>query len=186
MTGRYTGSYLQQCSGGEQMPRSFHISSDKSIFYSDPTYEACEKRKRTSSSICAAMGRTQQSLLVPISTAQTFKGEEHMSHEGQDFEQGASLTMAAIAAAKERLTWMKSTFGQDPKTRSWRITMEFDEGGDLLNCWEACLDRAGNELIRSGIGRVSEPFGFQPTRNEEEAGVLPRSRQAWKLKVGGD
>ena len=68
-------------------------------------------------------------------------------------EEWTSTMMAPIAAGNARVKWMKSAFHQDPKVKSWRITMEFDASGDLLKYWESSLDRAGNELTGGGISR---------------------------------
>ncbi len=76
--------------------------------------------------------------------------KHELNYENQD--------LAAMDAAGKRVAWMKSAFGQHyPKTKKWRIRMDFDESGELIEYWEAAMDRAGNELFGSGISRVDEP-----------------------------
>jgi len=79
-----------------------------------------------------------------------------MNPENKDLEQSVALTMAAIAAGEDRVKWMKSAFRPGPRVTSWRITMDFNESGDLLRYWESSLDRTGNELIGGGICRDSK------------------------------
>jgi hypothetical protein len=81
-----------------------------------------------------------------------------MKCEDQGLDEGAILTMAAIAAGKTRVKWMKSAFRPGPKVSAWRIVMDFDKDGDLVKYWESSVDGTGDELIGGGICRDAKPL----------------------------
>jgi hypothetical protein len=71
--------------------------------------------------------------------------------------EGTNVVMTTIAAGKDRIKWMVSTYRPNPSVKSWRITMDFDPEGDLLSYWESSLDENDNELIGAGMSRVETP-----------------------------
>jgi hypothetical protein len=63
-------------------------------------------------------------------------------NEGSIFDPDNSL-IGAIYAGEKRA---KSIFCPEEQIKSLRITMEFDESGDLKSYWEVALDDKGNVL----------------------------------------
>ena len=73
-------------------------------------------------------------------------------NEEQIFDPNNSI-IPTMDAGEERARWIASSSHPDPQVKSWRITMEFDERGDLKSYWEGSLDDAGKVFNGGGIQR---------------------------------
>jgi hypothetical protein len=78
------------------------------------------------------------------------------SDDKDSFDKGATLTMATVSAAKDRLNWVRTNLHPNRNAVAWRIVLDFDNEGGLVKYWESSFDGAGEELIGGGFGRQSE------------------------------
>jgi hypothetical protein len=67
-------------------------------------------------------------------------------NEEQIFWDPDNSIFPLMDAGEERATRMAYSPHPDPQVKSLRITMEFDERGDLKSYWEGSLDNEGNVL----------------------------------------
>jgi hypothetical protein len=125
-----------------------------------------------------------------METAMTTENEGRISEtetEGSIFDADNSLYRAkVISAGEKRSKSMVSSSCPEEQIKSWRITMEFDERGDLKAYWEVALDDKGNVLPFDDKGKVETQNEVQEVDEPDESAIWHALLyNCWRLLMAG-